>query len=80
MLIGALILGLVALIPALLTKPGPNPEYSLYHFLSVVDCRNFVHFPYWVRMGAFLVIIFGLGMNELITTGILGMEYFSSWL
>ena len=72
MLIGALILGLVALIPALLTNQGliQNTVFITSYLLLIVV--TFVHFPYWVRMGAFLVIIFGLGMNELITTGILG--------
>ena len=72
MLIGALIFGLVALIPALLTNQGfiQNTVFIISYLLLIVV--TFTHFPYWVRMGAFLFIIFGLGMNELFTTGILG--------
>jgi GAF domain-containing protein len=72
MMIGALIFGLVALIPALLTNQGfiQNTVFIVSYLLLVFI--TFVNFPYWLRMGAFLVIIYGLGMNELFTTGILG--------
>jgi GAF domain-containing protein len=72
MLIGALIFGLLALVPALLTNQGPiqNTVFILAYLLLIVV--TFVQFPYRVRMGVFLVIIYGLGMNELFSTGILG--------
>jgi GAF domain-containing protein len=72
MLIGALIFGLLALIPALLTNQGiiQNVVFSAAYLLLIVV--TFIRFPYWVRMGVFLFIIYGLGMNELFSTGILG--------
>lgn len=72
MLIGALIFGLLALVPALLTNQGmiQNVVFSIAYLLLIVV--TFIQFPYWFRMGVFLVIIYGLGMNELFSTGILG--------
>jgi GAF domain-containing protein len=72
MLIGALIFGLLALIPALLTNQGvvQNTVFSLAYLLLLVI--TFVEFPYWAKMGAFLFIVYALGMNELFSTGILG--------
>jgi GAF domain-containing protein len=76
MMIGALIFGLIALIPALLTNQGfiQNTVFIVSYVLLVII--TFVRFPYWVRMGAFLFVIFGLAMNELFTTGILGDSVF----
>ena len=72
MLIGALVFGLIALVPALLTNQGfiQNTVFiSAYLVLIVV---TFVEFPYWLRMGVFLLIVYALGLNELFSTGILG--------
>jgi GAF domain-containing protein len=72
MLIGGLIFGLIALVPALLTNQGliQNAVFILSYLILIVI--TFVRFPYWVRMGTFMLVIFGLGMNELFSTGILG--------
>jgi GAF domain-containing protein len=72
MLIGALVFGLIALIPALLTNQGLIQNAVFVFSYLVLIVITFVRFPYWLKMGAFLVVIFGLGMNELFTTGILG--------
>lgn len=72
MLIGALVFGLIALIPALLTNQGfiQNAVFvSAYVLLLII---TFVQFPYWLKMGTFLFIVYVLGMNELLSTGILG--------
>ncbi len=72
MLIGAMVFGLIALIPALLTNQGviQNTVFIVSYLLLILV--TFVEFPYWVRMGVFLFIVYGLGMNELFSTGILG--------
>ncbi len=72
MLIGASIFGLLALIPALLTNQGivQNTVFVTSYLLLLIV--TFVKFPYAVKMGAFLLIIYALGMNELFSTGILG--------
>jgi GAF domain-containing protein len=72
MLIGALIFGLLALVPALLTNQGPIQNTVFIASYLILIAVTFVRFPYWARMGTFLFIIYALGMNELLSTGILG--------
>ena len=52
MLIGALVFGLLALVPALLTNQGiiQNSVFVLSYLLLFVV--TFVRFPYWVRMSS----------------------------
>ena len=72
MLIGAMVFGLLALIPALLTNQGviQNTVFILAYLLLVG--ATFIEFPYATRIAVFLFIVYGLGMNELFSTGILG--------
>lgn len=76
MLIGALILGLFALIPALLTNQGliQNTVFITAYILLIVV--TFTPLPYWTKMGTFLFIVYGLGLSELFSTGILGDSIF----
>lgn len=72
MLIGALVFGALALIPALLTNQGwiQNAVFIIAYLMLIVVA--FVKFPYWLRMGVFLFIVYGLALNEIFSTGILG--------
>lgn len=72
MLLGALIFGILALIPALLTNQGAIQSTVFIVAYLLLLIITFIQFPYWVKMGVFLIIIYGLGMNELFSTGILG--------
>ena len=72
MMYGALVFGLIALIPALLTNQGLIQDTVFVLSYLVLIVITFIHSPYWVRMGTLLVIIYALGMNELFSTGILG--------
>ncbi len=72
MMYGALVFGLIALIPALLTNQGLIQDTVFVVSYLVLIIITFVHSPYWVRMGMLLVVIYALGMNELFSTGILG--------
>src|ERR1700690_254194 len=72
MMYGALVFGLIALIPALLTNQGLIQDAVFVVSYLVLIVITLIHSPYWVRMGTLLVIIFALGMNELFSTGILG--------
>jgi GAF domain-containing protein len=75
MLIGTLIIGLLALVAAVRSALSSG-NYLLsgifiaaYLFVAAV---TFVPFPYWLRMGVFVFIIYALGLSELFSTGILG--------
>ncbi|HEX2698312.1 MAG TPA: GAF domain-containing protein [Anaerolineales bacterium] len=72
MLVAALGFGALALVPALLTNQGmiQNTVFVVSYLLLALV--TFVNFPYWLKMGAFLLIVYGLGLNELFSTGILG--------
>ncbi|MBI3739005.1 MAG: GAF domain-containing protein, partial [Chloroflexi bacterium] len=72
MLIGALVFGALALIPALLTNQGWFQNTVFIFSYLVLLIVAFVRFPYWLRMGVFLFIVYSLGLNELISTGVLG--------
>ncbi len=72
MLIGALVFGFVALILALTTNQGvvQNSVFITAYVLLVLV--TFLPFPYPARMGVFLFVVYALGLNELLSTGILG--------
>ncbi len=72
MLTGALIFGLVALILALQTGQGIiyNSIFIAAYLLLVAV--TLLPFPYAVRAGVFLFVVYGLGLSELLSTGILG--------
>lgn len=76
MLTGALIFGFVALILALLTNQGPNQNAVFIGSYLLLIVVTFVPMPYGIKMGAFLFIIYALGMIELLSTGILGDSIF----
>lgn len=76
LLIGTLVIGLFALIPAM-----SSAEYQFLDgvFLAVyvaVGLVAIIRFPYWLRMGVFLLMIYTLGVSELLATGILGDSLF----
>jgi len=76
LLIGTLVIGLFALIPAV-----SSAEYRLLDgvFLAAyiaVGLVTIIGFPYWLRMGVFLLMLYTLGLSELLATGILGDSLF----
>ncbi|HEX8993397.1 MAG TPA: GAF domain-containing protein [Anaerolineales bacterium] len=72
MLIGAVAFGFVALVMGLLTNQGliQNTVFIVSYLLLVAV--TFLPLPYWVRMSGFLLIVYALGLSELLSTGILG--------
>ncbi len=72
MLIGALVFGLLALIPAFLSTQNLILDAIFVGSYLAVILVTFVRFPYWLRMGVFLFVAYGLGLSELFSTGILG--------
>ncbi len=72
MMIGALVFGLVALMLALTTNQGiiQNAVFIVSYLLLMVV--TFLPFPYSARITIFLFVIYGLGLSELFSTGILG--------
>ncbi len=76
MLIGALVFGLLALIPALLSAQNYILNTIFVIAYLGVAFVTFVELPYWLKMGAFLFIVYGLGVSELFSTGILGDALF----
>jgi len=72
MLLATLVIGLAALIPAVLSSQNyvlSGVFIAAYLFVAAV---TFVPFPYWLRMGVFVFIVYILGLSELFSTGILG--------
>ncbi|MGZ6316219.1 MAG: hypothetical protein ACXWNQ_03085, partial [Anaerolineales bacterium] len=76
MLLGALAFGLVALILALTTNQGVVQNAVFILSYLILMCVTFLQFPYWVRIGAFLLIVYALALSELVSTGILGDSVF----
>lgn len=75
MLIGTLVIGLLALIPAVLSSLDSGNYVQSGIFIAAylfVVAVTFVPFPYWLRMGVFVFIVYALGLSELFSTGILG--------
>ncbi len=76
LLIASLIFGLLALIPAV--SSAKNIIVSAIFILTyiVAGVVTFIQFPYSIRMGVFLLIVYILGLSELATHGILGDSLF----
>lgn len=72
LLIGTLIVGPAVLVPAVVSA-WPSfiaIVFIITYLLTIV--LTFVKFPYWIKMGGFVLIIYVLGLSELSTWGILG--------
>jgi GAF domain-containing protein len=76
LLVGVLILGTVALIPALNSAASPAINAIFIAVYVITGIVTVVRFPYIVRMSVFLLSIYVLGISELITHGILGDSLF----
>ena len=72
MLIGAVVLGLFALIFALTTNQGVVQKTVFVVSYLLLLVVTFLPFPYWARVSVFLLVVYSLGLNELLSTGILG--------
>ncbi len=72
MLFGALIFGLVALIPALISEKNLALDGVFIGTYIILIAIATIKFPYWLRMGAFIFATYALGLSELLSTGILG--------
>ena len=72
MLYGALAFGLLALVLALETNQGFIQNAVFIGSYILLVAVTFLPFPYAVRMAVFLLVIYSLGLNELLSTGILG--------
>jgi len=76
MLLGALVFGLIALVPALLSQQNLVLDGIFIGAYLVLIILAVFQFPYWLRMGAFVVTVYALGISELFSTGILGDAVF----
>lgn len=76
LLIGTLIIGLFALIPALSSSEYKFVDGVFLAAYIAVGLVTVIAFPYWLRMGVFLFMVYALGLIELLTTGILGDSLF----
>ncbi|HTP03232.1 MAG TPA: GAF domain-containing protein [Anaerolineales bacterium] len=72
MLLGATVFGFVALVLALATNQGWIQNAVFIGAYGLVVLVTFLHAPYWLRVTAFLFAVYGLGLSELLSTGILG--------
>jgi GAF domain-containing protein len=72
LLVGSLVFGLIALIPAVSVAFSSVISIIFIATYVIIGIVAFIPFPYAVRMGAFLLIIYVLGVSELATHGILG--------
>jgi GAF domain-containing protein len=76
MLLGALGFGLVALILGLTTAQGVVQSAVFVVSYLLLMAVTFLQFPYWARIGLFLLIVYALALSELLSTGILGDSVF----
>ncbi len=76
MLLGAMIFGLIALVPALISQPNIIVDGVFVGAYIILIALAILQFPYWLRMGAFILIVYALGLSELFSTGILGDSVF----
>ena len=76
LLIGSLVLGILALIPALSGTGNAAIKALFVTTYILIGIVTVVRFPYSVRMGVFLLSIYALGLGELFTHGILGDSLF----
>jgi len=72
LLLGALIIGLFALIPAVGSAQSPILDAAFIGAYVVIGLVTFIRFPYALRMGVFLFTVYALGAVEIVSTGILG--------
>ncbi len=72
LLIGVLIIGIVALIPALVAAKNIYLQAVFVLVYLAVGVVTFARVPYFLRMGVFLLTLYALGLSELFSTGILG--------
>ncbi len=75
LLIGTLVFGLIALVSAVLSAWAAQTYFiailfGITYVLTLII--TLVNFPYSVKMGGFVLIIYVLGLTELATHGILG--------
>src|SRR3990172_6766009 len=76
LLIGSLVLGVFALIPAVNSSGNATINALFITTYVLIGIVTVVRFSYSVRMGVFLLSIYCLGMGELFTHGILGDSLF----
>jgi GAF domain-containing protein len=76
LLLGSLLFGLFALIPAIETAKSSSFGAIFIASFILAGLIAFIPFPYSVRMSTFLAIIYVLGLVELATHGILGDSLF----
>ncbi len=76
LLIGSLVLGVLALIPAISGTGSTTLKAIFVTTYVLTGIVTVVRFPYSVRMGVFLLSIYALGLGELFTHGILGDSLF----
>jgi len=76
LLIGTLVIGLFALIPALSSSEYKFVDGVFLAAYIAVGLVTIIAFPYWLRMGVFLFMVYALGLSELLATGILGDSLF----
>jgi GAF domain-containing protein len=76
MLVGALILGLLALVPAIISARSPILDGIFIGVYALITLVTFIRFPYLVRITVFLLSVYILGVSELFATGILGDALF----
>ena len=72
MLLGTLVIGLFAVIASVLSTPNVFLSSIFIAAYLFVVAITFIPFPYWLRMGVFIFIVYALGASELFSTGILG--------
>ncbi|MCC7118014.1 MAG: GAF domain-containing protein [Anaerolineales bacterium] len=72
LLIGTLVFGLFALIPAVIGAKALFISIVFVAAYIVICVITFINFPYWVKMSGFVTMIYALGLSELATHGILG--------
>ncbi len=71
-LVGSLIFGLLTLIPAYTAAESTVIKGIFVAAYIITGLITFIRFPYWVKMGTFLAIVYVLGISELVSYGILG--------
>src|SRR5690606_13148320 len=76
LLIGVLVFGAAALIPAVSASTSPIVDAIFITTYLLVGLVTVVRFSYMARMSVFLLSIYVLGIAELITHGILGDSLF----
>ncbi len=76
LLVGVLILGSIALIPALIGSASPLIDTIFITVYVLTGIVTVVRFSYVVRMSVFLISIYVLAISELISLGILGDSLF----